>query len=42
MREKERFNMVVIYGSIVIALILTAFPLLMYICFQDGVREVFI
>jgi proton-coupled amino acid transporter len=41
MKDKKQFNLVIIIGTIVVSLILGAFPLIMYLCYQkEGVQEI--
>jgi solute carrier family 36 (proton-coupled amino acid transporter) len=40
MKEKKKFNLVIIIGTFVISLILAGFPLIMYLCYQDKVNEI--
>jgi proton-coupled amino acid transporter len=40
MKDKSKFNWVIIIGTFVISLILTGFPLIMYFCYQDKVDEI--
>jgi proton-coupled amino acid transporter len=40
LREKNKFNLVVFYGNLIISLILILFPLFMYMCYKENVNEI--
>lgn len=40
MKDKNKFNFVIILGQSVIGFILMIFPLIMYLCYQDNVQEI--
>ena len=40
MKDKNKFNLVIILGQSVIGFILMTFPLIMYMCYQDNVQEI--
>jgi proton-coupled amino acid transporter len=40
MKEKEKFPLIIIFGTMVVSTILIGFPLIMYICYQDDTQEI--
>lgn len=40
MKDKSKFNLVIILGTFSVGIILMTFPLIMYLCYQDNVNEI--
>jgi proton-coupled amino acid transporter len=40
MRDKSKYSLVIIWGTFIIGILLSVFPLIMYICYQDEVKEI--
>jgi proton-coupled amino acid transporter len=40
MKDKKRFNSIIIIGTFIISLVISGFPLIMYFCYQDTVNEI--
>ena len=40
MKDKKKFNLVIIIGTFAVGFILMTFPLIMYLCYQDKVSEI--